>query len=61
MKKSIQEFEFEWPPTFNHVSVVFNENGKFDIIDGQMRILAMKELGLNDKKFVILLFQYYQK
>lgn len=57
MKKSIQEFDFEWPPTFNHVSVVFNENGKFDIIDGQMRILAMKELGLNDKKVPVIIVQ----
>ena len=57
MKESIREFGFEWPPTFNHASVVFNENGKFDIIDGQMRVLAMKDLGLDEKKVPVIIVQ----
>jgi len=57
MKDSIREFDFEWPPTFNHASVMFNENGKFDIIDGQMRVLAMKDLGLDGKKIPVIIVQ----
>ena len=57
MKDSIREFDFEWPPTFNHAMVMFNENGKFDIIDGQMRVLAMKDLGLDGKKIPVIIAQ----